>query len=839
MYAVSISLGSSSAVVAVAAATTATAAGAETFAPIKLTANSAGHRSTPVMAAFAGNEEVLFGEDARALYARTPEVVVPYLFAFAAVAERHQKQQRRCNMSGDSEKENSDDAEKVALTLKCEIEEAAGKQFKGSCPLLTGEGDEAQRPGFCLPSWGDELDEKNGFISAEDVLVGFFNHIKRHTVDGACGLTSTAENFSTQEETSQQAKQPEIILAVVVPRYLFHGAVPLDNSPQEEESIGSQDAGRRDAIQWLRNTILKSHLGAVAMHVSVLFSDEAALLAMDAVSCRPHPSHPMADRYFLLPSSASASSTAAIDGAVASSWPYSRVLVVKWGSLGVSLTRLCLEGGCLVDEPRPVFLRASQKVVNSQGAEFGFAATSCGGGDAVNLALRECLAQTFAQKQRRVLGYQSLSDFPARAQRRLLLVTEEKKVALSKAAQVPVEVEALAEGIDMHDTVTFSRVRVDAALRGEWGFIESFEKVLVEYLHLLEQKEDGVIDAVVLCGGMLNMPCIAQSLRNIFTQHANVPREGRRLFARNLVIMEAGKSTTLVVDGSKGSGISSSQSVSNRITFGAEELPCVGGCLHSYHLALGALQEREHGYRDDAKSRKNGKRRVYMGRKKQERVEGSRRVWLALTFGDAGKHNAGNQRCNEVVVLQNSIFLYTDSNPNALRSAVAIQKEKNAPLQLPKAALSVLFAAHTLLPARVIVPVTGEGRDPFVLYLFMGSESNTQQHHQQLLQQKQKREASDEENAFFNVAPLSDAGVTLPAVEEEEEKEQGGNWRNCIVFTLREREKSDTESAGCEAKTVSLQLVLQLARVATHASEPPVLGPDNVQAIVTLDLGEQ
>ncbi|KAF5225731.1 hypothetical protein ECC02_001047 [Trypanosoma cruzi] len=838
MYAVSISLGSSSAVVAVAAATIATAAGEEKSAPIKLTANSAGHRSTPVMAAFAGNEEILFGEDARALYARAPEVVVPYLFAFAAVAERHQEQQRRCNMGGDSEKGNNDDAEKSALALKREIEEAAGKQFKGSCPLLTGEGDEAQKPGFCLPNRGDEVGEKNGFISAEDMLVGFFNHIKKHTVDGACGLTATAENVSTQEETPQQAKHPEIILTIVVPRYLFQGAVTLNNSQQEEESSGSQDAGRRDAIQWLRNAILKSHLGAVAMHVSVLFSDEAALLAMDAVSCRPHQSHPMANRYFLLPSSASASPMAAINGAVASSWPYSRVLVVKWGSLGVSFTRLCLEGGCLVDEPRTVFLRASQKAVNSPGAEFGFAATSCGGGDAVNLALRESLATTFAQKQRRVLGYQSLSDFPARAQRRLLLITEEKKVALSKAAQVPVEVEALAEGIDMRDTVTFSRVRVDAALRGEWGFIESFERVLVEYLHLLEQKEDGAIDAVVLCGGMLNMPCIAQSLRNIFTQHANMPREGRRLFARNLVIMEAGKSTTLVVDGSKDSGTSFSQSVSNKIIFGAEELPCVGGCLHSYHLALGALQEQEHGYRDDTKSRKKGKRKMFIGRKRQERAEGSRRVWLALTFGDAGKHSAGNQRCNEVVMLQNSIFLYTESNLNALRSAVALQKEKNAPLRLPKAALSLLFAAHTLLPARVFLPVTGERGDPFVLYLFMGFQGTTQQQQQQQ-QQKQERGASDEENALFHVAPLSDAGVTLPAVEEEEEQEQGGKWRNCIVFTLREREKSETESSGCEGKTVPLQLVLQLARVATHAFEPPVLGPDDVQTSVTLDLGEQ
>ncbi|RNF25591.1 uncharacterized protein Tco025E_02180 [Trypanosoma conorhini] len=827
MYAVSISLGSSSAVVAVAAATTtATAAGAETVAPIKVIANSAGHRSTPVMAAFAGNDEVLFGEDARALYPRTPNLVVPYLFAFAAVAEQHRHQQRHGSDAADANKGNSESAvkENVAKALQCGVEEAAKRHYKGYCPLVIRESDKAGRLGFFPPNQSDEGEENNDFVTAEDMLVEFFNHVKRHTVDAACELTATAEKSPTLEGPPQREGRAKIILTIVVPRYLFAAVVTPTKALQ-----GSAGGDARDAVQWVRNAILTSHLGAVAAHVSVLFSDEAALLAMDAVSCRPHPSHPMAGHYFLLPASASTSYGVTADGKVASPWPYSRVLVVDWGALGVSLTRLRLEGGCLVDEARPLFLRACQAGVDSQEAQFGFAAAACGGGDAVNLALRERLATTFAQQQRRVLGYQSLSDFPVRAQRRLLLVAEEKKVALSKAAQVPVEVEALAEGIDMRDTVTFSRVRVDSALRGEWKFIESFEKVLAEYLHLLEEAGDGAIDAVVLCGGMMQMPCIAQSVRHIFTQRALMPGTGPCLFARNLVIMEAATSTTVVEDSLSDGGKSSSQLLQNKNIFGAEELPCVGGCLHSYHLALAALQEREHGYQDAAKGGKNGKKKLSLGPKRQELAEGARRVWLALTLDDSGRHGDENRRCNEVAVLQQPIFIYTQPNLEALRSALALQQKKDAPLQIPTAALSVLFTAHTLLPARVVVPLTGARQNAVVLYLFMGSEDNAQLPHH-------KKGAPDATNALSCVIPLSDKGVPLPVVEEEE---AGEKWRNRIVFTLSEDEKSDATSTGDAATTAPLQLLIQLVRVPTHASESAMISPGEVQASVTLDLGEQ
>ncbi|RNF11383.1 hypothetical protein TraAM80_01000 [Trypanosoma rangeli] len=828
MYAVSISLGSSSAVVAVAAATTtaaSVAAGAETAAPIKVAINSAGHRSTPVMAAFAGNEEVLFGDDARALYPRTPDVVVPYLFASAAVAEQQRRQQRYDNDdAADKGNSGSTVEENFVLVLQRGIEEAAKKHYKGYCPLVTGEGDKAGRLGFFPPNQSDEGEENNDFVNAEDMLVEFFNHIKKHTVDAACELAATDEKSSPQGKLPQQAGISKIILTIVVPRYLFMGAVASSKILQ-----GNVDDASQDVVQWVRNAVFTSHLGAVAAHVSVLFSDEAALLAMDAVACRPHPSHPMADRYFLLSASASMSYGVGTGGTITSPWPYSRVLIVDWGALGVSLTRLRLEGGCLVDEAKPLFLRACQTGVNSRGAEFGFAAAACSGGDAVNLALRERLATAFAQQQRRVLGYQSLDDFPLRAQRRLLLVAEDKKVALSKAAQVPVEVEALAEGIDMRDTATFSRIRVDAALRGEWKFVESFERVLAEYLHLLQQADDGVIDAVVLCGGMLQMPCIAQSLRHIFTQRALFPGEGPRLFARNLVIMEAATSTTLVEDCSSDSSKCSSQLRPNNTVFGAEELPCVGGCLHSYHLALAALQEQEHGYKDTARGGKNRKNTVNPGRKKQELAEGARRAWLALTLGDTGRHDDGSRRCNEVAVLQHPILLYTQSNLQALHSALTQQQKKGAALQISTAALSVLFAAHTLLPARVVVPLTGARRDPFVLYLFMGCEDDMQQ-------QQHKEGGLDEMTALSCVIPLRNKGVSLPAVEEEE---AGGKWRNCIVFTLCEDENSDAALTGGAATTEPLKLMIQLVRVATHASESFVIGPGDVQASVTLDLRER
>ncbi|ORC92564.1 uncharacterized protein TM35_000033170 [Trypanosoma theileri] len=860
MHAVSISLGSTSAVVAVATATSAAVTTPETAAPIRVTANSAGHRTTPVMAAFAEHDELLFGEDARALYARTPEVVVPYLFAFAAIAAHR-------NSYGDKDNSNEDNKsaeEKLASVVRDGIQDAAKKHYKGYCQLQQQENDSTEDLGFVSPhqiNEDDDDDEKHVFLPAEEVLVSFFNHIKKHTIDSACGLTASAQDESQQQDEEQQ-QLSKIVLTVVVPRYLFPAAVTACENTIGDQNGDKQSSNslqlkqhKRDAVNWVREAILRSHLGVVAAHVSILFADEAAVLAMDAVTCRPYETHPMANRYFLLPASAVpetvtnttlAESTAAgrKDGVELTSWPSANVLVVDWGALGVSLTHLRMEGGCLVDETRPLFLRADYSTSSFipegvNGKDLSLAATSCGGGDAVDLALRDRLATTFAQQQRRVLGYQSLSDFPARAQRRLLLTAEEKKVALSKAAQVPVEIEALAEGVDLRDNMTFSRVRVDAAMRGEWKLLGAFEEVLREYVALMEKETDIVIDAVILCGGMLQMPCVTQSLRYTFTQYATGTGKERRCFAQNLVIMDSSSSITLTGESNAGS-VAASHTVANSANIGAEEIACVGGCLHSYHLALAALQERECGRQARVASGSGKKSKSALGLKVRERIEGARSVWEALTRSECNNNNnkrSGDRNgdgSDEILVLQRPILLYTQSTVTALRSAVERQQEKGGPLELPASALSVLFSAHTLLPARVVVPFSGKHDQSSVLYFFTEDK-----------EQKHSSSSNDKEGETpLFVLPLSKSGLTLPATGDAEE--ESDKWRRYIVFTLQSLTDSITQSSeekNAEGETTevkksssSMQLVVQLVRLAAEATEPLVLAPSNIQASVTLEI---
>ncbi|KAH9589021.1 Heat shock protein 70 family [Trypanosoma melophagium] len=864
MHAVSISLGSTSAVVAVATATSAAVTTPETTAPIRVTANSAGHRTTPVMAAFAEHDELLFGEDARALYARTPEVVIPYLFAFAAIAAHRSLY----SDEDDSNKNNKSTEGKLASVVRLGIQDAAKKHYKGYSPLQQQENKSAEELGFISPHQSnDGDDEKHVFLPAEEVLVSFFNHVKKHTVDSTCGLTASVQEESQQQDEEQQ-QLAKILLTVVVPRYLFPAAVTVCESAVGDKTDKNLTSNtlrlkqrKHDAVSWLREAILRSHLGLVAAHVSILFADEAAVLAMDAVTCRPHETHPMANRYFLLPASAVpttvtnrtlAEVTAAgkKDGIQLSAWPSANVLVVDWGALGVSLTRLRLEGGCLVDEKRPLFLRADYSTSSfiaegENGQDLCIAATACGGGDAVDLALRDRLATTFAQQQRHVLGYQSLSDFPARAQRRLLLTAEEKKVALSKAAQVPVEIEALAEGVDLRDNMTFSRVRVDAALRGEWKLLGALEKVLREFIEIMQKETDNVIDAVILCGGMLQMPCVAQSLRHIFTQYATTTGNDRRCFAQNLVIMDSCSSTTVTGEGHVGT-VAASHTVTNSTGIGAEEVACVGGCLHSYHLALAALQERESGRQARVAGGGGKKSKTALGLKIRERVEGARSVWQALTRGECNNNtnNKGNDDRNydgydEILVLQRPILLYTQSNMTALRTAVARQQDHGGPLELSASALSVLFSAHTPLPARVVVPFgSKQQQQPSALYFFTEDKD-----------QKNSLSSNDKEvGTSLFVLPLSESGVRLPAAAVTEE--ESDKWKRYIVFTLQpktdriselsQEKKADDETTGVmdssSSSSSSMQLVVQLVRVAAEVTDTLVISPSNVQSSVTLDI---
>ncbi|SCU66538.1 Hsp70 protein, putative [Trypanosoma equiperdum] len=861
MHAVSISLGSTSTIVAV-ATVSATQTGIESSVPVRVIANSSGHRVTPTMAAFAENNEVLFGEDARALYARAPQVVVPYLFAFAAVANEYQRRGSGV-FRNDENNDGSDDIpldQPLTNLLQRDVEAAAKLHYKGHCPFQREDGSDILRFGFRPPHEGDDDDDGSAakeqtLLPADEMMVMFFDHIKRHTIDGACGLVATAADSDQEKSTQSDDQEARVVLTVVVPRHLFPEAAAPDvetDSPKGANSDSAEEGGtdsdgkdtpffrRCSSLQWVRNAVGRSHLGSVAAHISVIFADEAVLLGMDTLPCRPHQSHRMAGHHFLLPPTVVESTKPA------PAWPSARVLVVDWGALGVSLTAHRLEGGCLLSEMRSRFLRASQTAPtghNTRGKTYYLASNICGGGVAVDLALRDCLAKNFIQTQRRVLGYQSFADFPARAQRRLLMAVEEKKLALSKAAQVPVEIEALAEGVDLRDNVTFSRTRVNASLRGEWGVLDGFEKVLREYLQETpgDKDKEELINVVVLCGGMLQIPFVAQSLRQLFVQYASVTSSNRLQFSRDLVVMEAGACTTMCVEGNGDSAGSGSARVPHTVegtgSIGAEELACVGGCLHSYHIALAVIKKRE----VRLGGQKEGSKNVRVGHKgatpalswrKQRRAEEANRVWHALTRGavDSSKQ-AVDSTSGELLILQRPVFLLLHSGVEELRLALSQQQGPNdSCFHLPSSVLTVLFAAHTALPARVLVPLQEGKRGPIVLYLFTEEEK-----------QKNGDAIAD---GLVSLSPLTDKGLVLGGPTD------GGEHKYYVVFTLRpsnagNRGDLDGEEVGSVNGRVRISgvstakfmnLAVQLVRTTSEAAEPQVVMSSNLQASVMVDL---
>ncbi|KAH8611728.1 putative Hsp70 protein [Trypanosoma vivax] len=845
MHAVSISLGTTSAIVAVANVSHPSAGGRENAAPIRVVANSSGHRITPTMAAFAEHNELLFGEDARSLYTRTPHVVVPYVLGFAAVAHQHRVQHslRSC---AKNEKSDSDGAVEVKLydVIHRGIEASAKLHYKGHCPLVEDVAAQGQLGFRVTHDDGTDTAAATHFFEADQMLVRFFDHVKRHTVDAACGLVTVesagTESAPTRNDSQADDGQPRIVLTVVVPRHLFpETTVARQYAKTEADGSGPENGGscfdgasntfrRVDELQWLRDAVNKSHLGSVTADVSIIFSDEAALLGMDALASYTQPPHPMAGRYFLLPPSAMG------DCGETSAWSLANVLVVDWGALGVSFSCLRLEGGCLVGQPCPDFMRSSPiPGITSCTARYNFlASTQCGGGDAVNVALRDCLATAFMQQQRRALGYTSLSDFPPRAQRRLLLAAEEKKIVLSRAAQVPVEIEALAEGIDLRDNTTLSCSRVSAAMRGEWGFFAAFEKALQEYLK--QRKERGIngveeqINVVLLCGGMFRLPFVAQTVRKVFVQYASALNESHSQFARDLVIMESGALTTVFRGGGDESqDMCEPQTVENNMSVGAEEIFCFGGCLHSLHLALITLEWQSFGARNYTGSLRKGdakKKAASLSWQKQRRLEEVCSTWRAfMPLSNEINKEISEKKHNGLLALRCAIFLYTQATLDELHRALGMEgRREDDPVKLPRSALITLFPTYCVIPARAVMPL-GSGRPgSLALYVFSANESCCV--------------ATEEEGeAPLSVVPVNGTPVILTASACED-----AGITYYIVFTLSPM-KSSNNSNGVfinpsDNSGSCLQMHVQLVRVTAGAQPPFVVRPGMVETSATIEL---
>lgn len=770
MYAISISLGASSSYVAVAPVSTTGTTNAPTATPsdvppIKVIANSSGHRNTPVVATLM-EQEVLFADNALHQYARQPQKVVPYLFSFAAAAASIADALHTTASDGAAA-----EAEEEPTSDLLHVVEAAVKQkYKGHCRMTvstTGK----RRLGF------EYTAETNGepvesFISAEDLFIRFLNYVKEHSIDGACGLATTSGGASGDAASSAT----KIFLTLVVPRYAF---------PDAADS--THNGHRNSTVEWLKEAVQASHLGAVVANIAVMFSDEAAVTAYDGAAVERR-----IPRFL---------GTATHN-----------VLVVDWGVHSLCLSLLCSRGGVLVCPPRQhnVPFRCFTKG-SGAGSEGYFGVGGYSGGDAVDLALAERVAAQYITQQRRLFAAtvrnfnalmrlnQTLPSMgssehpatqliqeavPARAMRRLALLMAEKKVSLNtnpQASSVSVEVEAFYEGMDLMDNQTLSKNKLDNAIRSEWGLVDMFNKALRAFAaKYTDFWTEGFVDAVLLSGGMCQMTSLTKLLAASITS-----AEQRALFSPNVRVLDSSV---------MGNGVC------------ADELFAVGGCHLSYQIAEAYTAQRL------AKSRQvrkgAGKLRAAVV---AETSEVATSVWDALTKDnddddeDDGS-DAGSQKVETTDVAHAGLFLaknvYLYIGSGAPPATAASQT-------LSRTSLQVLLARSSPLPCRVCIPWSPASADSkAVLYFFTDASAGA--------------EAANGDGETVEVRPAHTAGVTIAAPTAGADGSTPASF--FVVVTA--------QATWNEASEREVQLSVQLVRAAPGEAAsgilPAVITPGNV-----------
>ncbi|EPY24717.1 hypothetical protein STCU_03390 [Strigomonas culicis] len=666
MFAVSLSLGATSAYVSVAPVPTTPS---PQPAPIRIVANAAGHRNTAVAAALT-EQEVLFGDNALHCYPRQPQQVVPYLFLHAAASAAIA---------------DASTASESNTFLYDIVKQAASRKYKGHCALEEEQvGDtHRSRHGFAYDTLaGDET--KSCFVSAEDLFIQFLNSVKANSIDGACSLSEG------QEEQS-------VFLTIVVPRYAF----PSASSQIDTES-------RESATEWIVEAVKASQLGKVTQHTSVLFSDEGALLAVDSAS-RDTP-------YFLIP-------PCGAPQLAPRPIPQANVLVVDWGSHALSLTLLHTRGGLLVQSEgatAPAYVCSTGRACRAPGSFF--AATASCGGDAIDMALLERVVGQFMLKQRKMFPSASRAldvlqapnsknlvscqgatrareimteAIPSRALRRLCVLMEEKKVSLNtqQASGVTVEMEAFYEGMDLVDNMTLGRNKFEAAVRSEWTFIATFEEVLNEFCaKYTDRLTKNPISTVILSGGMCQIAVLAQGITQLVKNKADVSSSA--LFSPTLNVVDAS-----VV----GNGV------------GASEVSCVGGCLNSYFVAQ---VYRRHMAHKKVTRASMSKIQAMLHKELGETCEAA---WEAVsTAAVEGPDCEDGVPLPSVEALSRNVFVYTGKDTSKLQ---VFRLQEAAPL--PSEDLTLLFSQDTPLPCRVWTKVEEVEHAALSFSLFTDANAGT------------------------------------------------------------------------------------------------------------------
>lgn len=185
------------------------------------------------------------------------------------------------------------------------------------------------------------------------------------------------------------------------------------------------------------------------------------------------------------------------------------VLVADWGATTCCLSLLGITGG--------VVRYISHKVSYTFGCRV------------IDKELQRQIALAFQKKTR-----MDPTD-NARAMRKLLIASEGCKKILSTATTTSVELEAFCEGIDLKEAM--SRMKLDMFIRDK-GLPSSFDALLDELLE--ESAEEGLefpIDALILCGGALKVPLLAQHVKHTVPSRAKSSKFGS-IMSANITVLD-------------------------------------------------------------------------------------------------------------------------------------------------------------------------------------------------------------------------------------------------------------------------------------------------------------
>lgn len=674
MFSVGISLGFSSTYVAVAPLSTSSSRFSAVFdessiPSINIVANSSGHRKTNPCCAFTDAGEILFGDTAHDYYVRNPDKVIPAIFAYAAL----ENISLGCSNEYSAKKEN----------FRSIVERSVSTKYKGHKEFVV------KGSTLCPFQPEDTGSNENMVLSdltATSLFIQYLNHLKEHSVDGPCNLKKEGESTKN------------IFLTVAAPRYAF-------------PTFSTQG---KEAYDWVVKAVLQSEFKNVVSNVHFLFSDESSLLGTDLLlSMRRNSSFDYSPS--LLPQKTAVQPRYQ---KMAEEPHNRRVIVVDWGAQGLNLTKFKITDGMLAGNASHTPFFSTLYSPSSLSI----------GGDGMDVTLADKVALAFIQQKSRLFASQmpQLSTIlhsqhdtvgkmnpivaelvPSRAMRRLRLLMEERKSSLLRNPQnssVSVEVEAFYEGIDLLDTKTLSRYKVENAMASEWGLIEIFSQALKDFLvtpeHALSSEKPSLFSnltsyRVILCGGVCQSASFTTALHNalIAALSRDTTSQSVRATADDIEIIPVSR-------------------LEGRI--GSEEVFALGGCFHSY---LAGMMKLNYDLITKSRVQKafSPKAGPKLSRREIEKNAFSA-GWNAIEKGIECTSTRSTVAALRVNFLQQNIYLFT--NPDV--SMLLTRDHCIDALQLPRDSLTKVFTQGATLPSRVVLKWP-EDTVSVVLFFFCSS----------------------------------------------------------------------------------------------------------------------